>query len=133
MNKTYELITLAENMGIRTYYQGGLKVDTPWPINAMPDSARYVLGELKKKQPAVLAYLAIADIKPDFQLRLEALRALGLHISYDPVEEVKIHCKPILDEYLQIAGVILDTLLRNYYRELVQYLMSHPQPPPVPG
>lgn len=133
MNQTAEIMARAEDMGIRIYYQNGLKINIPWPIEIVPDPARYILGELKKRQTEILAHLAAADNIPIFQLQLESLQAMGLHLAYDPVEEVKIHCKPILDEHLQGAGVILDWLLRNHYQALVNYLIGNPQPPPVPG
>ncbi|HBV97744.1 MAG: hypothetical protein JL50_03120 [Peptococcaceae bacterium BICA1-7] len=133
MNQTADLMTRAESMGIRIYYQGGLKVDTPWSMGALPDLARHILSELKKRQTEILAHLANTDRVPDFQLQLEALRALGLHLSYDQTEEVKIHCKSILDEHLRTAGTLLDWLLRNHYRGLVGYLKANPQPLPVPG
>lgn len=133
MNITAEIMDRAESMGIKIYYQGGLRVDTPWPIGAMPDPARYILGELKKRQPAVLAHLAYADTVPDFQLQLEALLSMGIHMAHNPVEDIKIHCKPILNEHLKIAGVLLDSLLRNHYQALIVYLMTYPQLPPAPG
>lgn len=133
MNITAEIMDRAESMGIKIYYQGGLKVDTPWPIGAMPDPARYILGELKKRQSAVLAHLAGKDTVPDFQLQLDALLSMGIHLAHDPVENIKIHCKPIPKEHLQIAAVLLDSLLRNHYQGLVVYLMAYPLSPPVPG
>lgn len=134
LHETAEMMDRAESMGIRFYYQGGLKVDTPWPMGALPDPARYILGELKKRQTEILAHLANTDQVPDFQLQLEALRSLGLQLTHDPEVEVKIHCKPIPDQYTQTAGVLLDWLLRNHYRALVDYLIAQgPQPPPAPG
>lgn len=133
IHQTAEKMGRAESMGIRIYYQGGLKVDTPWPMREIPAPARHILGELKKRQVEILVYLANADQVPDFELQLAALGALGLQLAYDPEDEIKIHCKPIPDEHLQVAGILLDRLLRNHYRALVEYLKAQPQPPPAPG
>ena len=133
LRQAAEMMGQAESMDIKIYYQGGLKVDTPWPMGALPDPARHILSELKKRQVDILIHLANADHVPDFQLQLEALLSIGIHLAHDPVENIKIHCKPIPKEHLQVAEVLLDSLLRNHYQALVAYLMAYPQHPPVPG
>lgn len=58
MSEIANLITHAQNMGVKIYLRDRqLKLDMPWPIESIPDPVRYVLGELKKRQAELLAYL----------------------------------------------------------------------------
>ncbi|RJQ25549.1 MAG: hypothetical protein C4589_11165 [Peptococcaceae bacterium] len=58
MSEISNFITQAQQMGVKIYLQDGqLKLEMPWPIEAIPDPVRYILNELKKRQPEVLTYL----------------------------------------------------------------------------
>lgn len=58
-------------MGIKIYLQNGqLKLDMPWTVESIPDPARYILRELKRRQAEVLAHLEKqkAELKAQFAL-----------------------------------------------------------------
>jgi len=60
MNMITDLLNQAQAMGINIYLKDGqVKVDIPWPIEAIPDPARHILGELRSRQAEVLAALDI--------------------------------------------------------------------------
>ena len=54
-----DILAQAQDIGIQIYLQDGqVKITLPWPtLDSIPEPARYVLGELRKRQSEVLAAL----------------------------------------------------------------------------
>lgn len=53
-----DLLSQAQALDIKIYLDNGqVKIALPWPLDSIPEFARYVLGELRKRQAEVLAAL----------------------------------------------------------------------------
>jgi len=62
-----DLINQAKNMGVKIYTQDNqLKVDMPWPVWNIPEPVRYILGELKKRQSEIQAYLSEDPVQEEY-------------------------------------------------------------------
>jgi hypothetical protein len=58
MKMVTDLISQAQAMNIKIYLDAGqVKITLPWPLEVIPEFARYVLAELRKRQAEVLAAL----------------------------------------------------------------------------
>lgn len=79
-----DLITRAQQLGVTIYPQNGrIQVDMPWPVSALPDQVRSILGELKKQQGELLAHFALSGVEPDINLILAALQVQGVRVAPD--------------------------------------------------
>lgn len=112
MNSIANLITQAQGMGVKIYLQNGqLKLDMPWPIGSIPDPVRYILGELKKRQAEVLAYL-----DPDQEQRWQTVLT-NAYFLWAPVGEGKFEpLRPLhgLLEKLKHQGARLSKMVSRF-------------------
>lgn len=133
MTQIADLVTQAQSMGINIFPRDGqVRISMPWSIENIPDPARYLLSEIKKRKEEILVLFAMVDDKPDLQLQLEALRVHGIQLGPDPKNGVKINYTPIPGQNTEVAAYILDRLLRNHWTDIVAHLMVYGQQP-APG
>ena len=53
------LITKAQKLGLKIYLQNGqIMINAKWPIDEIPDAARCILGEFKKRKGELLSHVA---------------------------------------------------------------------------
>ncbi len=96
-----DLLNQANQLGIKVYLQDGqVKITLPWSLGSIPEFARDVLGELRKRQAEVLAAL-----DPDQHKYWEALLDNTYHLL-DPQRQPMRELHEILKKLKSLGATL---------------------------